>query len=106
HFQILAIVGNSGETLGPDVIQCVSQRHLSIAMVMPVCLAVRGNVNHLGPVAIIRKSVQQTVGKLLAIIQQMLEGDSLRDGPVVEEQIHPAARWEFGEISASGVDTA
>jgi hypothetical protein len=46
-------------------------------MVMPVGLAVSGNIQNLGPLARRRKPAQQTLGEIFPPVQNIFEGHCL-----------------------------
>ena len=59
--QILAVVRELRELVRFDVMQRVGERHLAVAMMVAVALAVGGDVDQLRPVAAVRIRVQQAV---------------------------------------------
>ena len=54
-------------------------------MMMAVTLSVCRDVDELRPGPCIRKTTQQAVGKSLAIVQKALEGNPLRNRPVIKK---------------------
>ena len=72
--------------------QGVGQRHVAVAMMMAVGFAVGGDMDELIPVAAVVNALSEPVREAFAAGQQLLEGDRLRDGRVVEEQGDRAAR--------------
>ena len=55
-------------------------------MMMPVSLAIGGNVDQLRTLAVERKAARQTIGEALAIVEQPLKSHGLRQGSIVEKQ--------------------
>src|SRR6267142_6605605 len=100
----LAIVGDACQLPALDLVQCIRQCHITMGMMMTVGFAIGCDVHELRPVAVLRKSTQQSLRELLAILQQALEGHSLRDGPVVKEQINGSSRRQPAAIGASRVN--
>src|SRR5262249_15476935 len=89
--EVLSVIRETGYAFLLDVLQCISERHVSVSMVMSVALAVGGDVHELRPVAGVGKASCQTIRELLAAVEELLEGDSLRKGSVVEENGDAAA---------------
>src|SRR3954471_2572664 len=100
----LAIVSNACQLLALDLVQCICQCHITMSMMMTVGFTIGCDVHELRPVALLRKSAQQSLRELLAVLQQALEGHSLRDGPVVKEQINGSSRRQPAAIGASRVN--
>ncbi len=58
----------------------------------------------LRPIAGIGEGAQEAAGKMLSAGEEVLEGHRPGDGPVVKEQIHPAAGGEADFVGPGGVD--
>src|SRR5207302_8168455 len=84
----------------------ISQGHVTITMVMTICLAIGGNMHELRPLARVRKSALEARGKLLSAVQQLLKRYCLGDGAIVKEKIDLAPGWKLLQISASGINAA
>jgi hypothetical protein len=67
------------------VVQHVGKRHLAVAVMVAVRLAVRGNVRELRRVRVLQQR-QHALREVLAVAEQALERDGPRGGTVVEEQ--------------------
>src|SRR5215471_4806093 len=83
--EVFAVVRQSGEVVGFDMVQSVSQRHVALFVVMAIGFTVGRYVDNLRPGSVVRKCGQQAAGKIFALVEQMFERDSLRNGPIVEE---------------------
>ena len=105
-FQKLSIVGQAHMGLRLNGMESISQRHVAIAMMMAIGLAIGGNVHELGPGAGIRKSALESRGKLLSTIEQFFKRYCLGDRAVVEEKIDLASGRQLLQISAGGINTA
>src|SRR5262249_45602323 len=82
----------------------ISQRHVAVAMMVAVGLAIRGDVDELSPGAGIREPTSQPLRELLATLQQLLKSHGLGDRAIVKEQINPASGWQTGKVGARGID--
>src|SRR6476659_2949056 len=83
--EILAVIAETSQLLGLNVLEGVRQRHFTMAMMMAVRLAVRGNVDQLLPLAAVIKGAQQPIGESFAAGQQFFKRDRLRDRGIVEK---------------------
>src|SRR5262249_37740124 len=83
--EVLAVVRQSGEVVGFDMVQSVSQRHVALFVVMAIGFTVGRDVDNLRPCPAVGKCGQQPAGKIFAFVEEMFERDSLRNGPIVEE---------------------
>ncbi len=63
-----------------------------MAVVVAVRLAVGGDVGELRPRAIFVEGAHDPADQVLAALQELLEGQSARDGAVVEEEVDGAPR--------------
>ena len=104
--QVLAVVGQPGEAVRLDVVEGVGERHLAVAVVVAVGLAVGRDVHQLVVLRVRGHGGQQAVGEALAARQQPLEGDRPRDRAVVEEDGDPPAAGELHLVGDRGVDPA
>src|ERR1019366_3751620 len=103
-FQKFAVVGELGDVPSLDFVQCIGERHFAMVVMMAVAFSVGGDVNQLRSLAGVGEAAHQPFCKSFAVVQQSLEGNALRDGPIVEEQIDPLFRWQFRKISSSRVN--
>src|SRR5215471_12294629 len=83
--EVFAVVCQPGEVVRFDMVQSVSQRHVALFVVMAIGFTVGRYVDNLRPRPVVRKCGQQPAGKIFALVEQMFERDSLRNGPIVEE---------------------
>src|SRR5262249_39794964 len=76
--KVLAVVGEPGKIVVPDVMESIGERHLPFFVVMAVRFTVRGDVYDLGPgSALFRKRRNQTCCKVVASVEQVFESDAL-----------------------------
>src|SRR5438105_9280628 len=101
-----AVVDDAREVVLFDVMQCVSERHLAVAMMMSVRLAVSGDVHDLRMCAFVLECPDQSIGEILAAREKILERDGARDRTVVEKDFHRAARRQRAAIRRRRIDAA
>ncbi|MFO0635691.1 MAG: hypothetical protein U0168_22860 [Nannocystaceae bacterium] len=99
----LTVVGQPDLGRLLERVQRVGQRHVAVAMVVAVGLAVGRDVDQLRPVAAVEGAAQPR-GEAVAALQQPLERDRLRHRAVVEEHrdLSPAA--ELDAVGPLGID--
>src|SRR5215813_547823 len=102
--EVLAIIREPSNALLLDVLQCIRERHVAVGVMMSVAFAIRGDMHELRPIAGVGESSRQTMRKLLPTIQQLLEGDCLRNGSVVEEDGDAASIAQAHQIWARRID--
>ena len=101
--QIFAVDGDFGEVQFFDICQCKGQRHLAMAMVVAVCLAVGGDMGQ--PRGTVVGSVaEQRIGQDIAVFEQILEGDGLRRRTVIKEHGDAPTRRQCNLIGHGGID--
>src|ERR1700746_3152177 len=83
--EVLAIIGQSREILGLDVLQSVCQSHFTVPMMVAVRFAVSCDVNELVPLAPIIERAHQAVRQSFATNQQILERNGLRNRSIIKE---------------------
>ena len=89
--QVLAVVGEPRQALLLDVSKRVGQRHLAVAVVVAVGLAVGRDVDELGPVAGCRRRPRpRRSARYSPSSQEPLEGHRPGDRAVVEEECDAA----------------
>ena len=101
-----AVVGQPDVGMLRQAVEHVGQRHVAVGMMMAVRLAVGGDVHELGVLAAIVEALEEPIEEPLAVVEQPLEGDVVRDDAVVEEQDDRPARGEPAEIGPRRVDPA
>ena len=101
-----AVVGQRHVPAGLELLHRRRQRHLAEAPVVAVGLAVGRAVHQLGTLAAIGKHAAQPRGQPVAVLEQVLEGDRARDGPIVEEQRELMAAGPAPEVGAARVHAA
>jgi len=69
-----------------------------------VGLAVGGNVDQLGMLAVRVEALQEPVEKLLAAVQELFESHRARDAGIVKKESDGFSRGQSAEIGARGVD--
>jgi hypothetical protein len=87
-----------------DLAQCPCQRHVAVAVVVAVGLAVGRDVAQRRPAVLDEAAVDHPRDDLVTVGEQALERDRLRRGAVVEEQIDRVARRQGAAIGAAGLD--
>ena len=102
----LAVVGQPDVGVLRQPLQHVGQGHVAVGMVMAVRFAVGGDVHELGMLAAVVEPLEEPGQEAVAVVEQPLEGDLLRDDPVVEEQDDRPARGQPAEIGPRRVDAA
>src|SRR6185437_760878 len=65
-------------------LQGIGQRHLAVAMMVSIALAVGCDVDKLRSLSFV-EATEEALGKGFAAVQQAVEGDGPRDGSVVKE---------------------
>src|SRR6185312_12622229 len=103
-FEILAIVRQPCDALLLDELQCIGQRHVAVAMMMSVTLAVGSDVHQLGPIPGIHESIREPAGELLTAGQQVLECDRLRDRRIVEKHRNCPPLLQTNQVRTTGID--
>jgi hypothetical protein len=86
--QVVPVDRDLGQAALLDVAQGVGQGHLAEAVMVPVGLAVGGDVDDLGPASLPHAAGEgagEAIGELLAVAEERAEGDVVRDRAVVEE---------------------
>ncbi len=104
--EVFPVAGNLGELFGLDVIERISEGHLAVAVMMAVGFAVGGDVYKFRPGAVRREGPHEPIGELFSVVKKTLEGYAVRDGTIVEKNIHGAARAQAKAIGHSGIDAA
>ena len=66
-FEKLTVVGQARQLFGFDSIQCVGQRHVTKPMMMAITFAIGGDMDQLGPIAVIGKAAHEFVDKAVAV---------------------------------------
>ena len=66
--QILAVDSDFGEVQFFDICQCKGQRHLTMAMVVPVCLAVGGDMGQARG-TVVGSITEQRIGQRVAVLE-------------------------------------
>ncbi len=93
--EIQPVVDEFGQAFGLDVIQGIGESHFAELVVVAVGFAVRCDVHQFRPGAgLLGKSSEQPFGKLLAVVQNSLEGYGARNRSVVEENIEGLPRGQ------------
>src|SRR5262245_45487130 len=67
--EVLAIISQFRDIVFLDLLQRVSQRHFTMAMVMPVRLAIRRKMNQLFPIAVVIERTSDPIGKTFTALQ-------------------------------------
>src|SRR5512133_754275 len=91
-FKIFAVVGELGEIVGLDVLHGIRERHLAVAMVMAVGLAICRDVHQLRPITSVGEATEDSLGEVLTIPQESFKGDCLGNRAVVKEEIDDSSR--------------
>src|SRR5215469_2678817 len=86
------------------MVERVREGHFTKVVMMTIAFAVGGNVDKLRPVALIRKSVQESLGEGLSVVEEVLERHRAGDGTIVEKQSKLSTRWEANKVGASRID--
>src|SRR4051794_9236713 len=68
--QIFAIIRYCSQLVSVDMKQRIGESHIAVLMMVAVGLSVSGDMNDLRAAAMVRKSGSQTVGQILASVQQ------------------------------------
>jgi hypothetical protein len=101
--QELRVVGEPDTVARVQPQQRVGERHVAVAVVVAVGLTVGRDVDHARPV-VAGEGAEQPLDELLAVVEQLLVGHRLGDGPVVEEQRDAAAGGEVQEVGQRRID--
>src|SRR5262249_15134347 len=64
------------------------------------------DVHELRPVSFLIEAAQKSPSKALAIHEEILEGDCMRDGTVVKEESDRVSRGKIAVVGARGIDLA
>src|SRR5687768_13435918 len=67
--QVFAIVGQPGQLLGFDLVQGISQGHVTETMMMPIALAVGCDMYQLRPTPLIRECADEPIRKMITARQ-------------------------------------
>ena len=86
HFQELAVIGKAHGRISFNPVQGIGQRHIAMAMMVTIGLAISGNVHQLRPVATVREAALQPVRKFLSAVQELFKGDGAGNRPVIKEE--------------------
>src|SRR5215471_12625311 len=106
-FQVLAIVGQPGQFVAFDVMQCIGERHVTVFVVMAIRFAISGDVDKLWPgTALAGKSRQQSRSELFSASKQILKSDRLRHTRVIKENGNCLSGWKPHFIRRRWVDGA
>src|SRR5215475_15181681 len=108
-FEVLAIVRKFCQLIGLDGVQGIGESHVAEAVVMAVTFTVRGDMDELGPVALIVKGPAEPIGQVLAAGEKSFKGDSASDRSVIEKQSDLSTRRQplfvcLGRIDARAAD--
>ncbi len=107
-FEELAVVGHVDVLVVFEPEHGVGERHLAVAMVVAVTLAVSGDVGELGFAGIgwigRMEAAEQTAAEVLAGVEQAFKGDGTGAGAVVEEDGDGTAFVERNEVGVGGID--
>src|SRR6185295_3279068 len=101
--QELRVIGELGGIAGGQPEQRVGERHVTVAMMVAVGLAVGRDVDQARAV-VAGKSAEQPLDELLAVVEELLVGHRLGDRAVVEEQRDLAAGGEVHEVGPRRID--
>src|SRR5882762_3515634 len=102
--QELRIIRDFGESVGFDMLQRVGKRHFAETVVVSIAFPVGGNVHELRPIALVRKTAQQSAGELFTAIEQSFEGDRAGNGAVIEEERDFAPGRQPKQVGAGWVN--
>src|SRR5262245_1723989 len=104
-FEVFAIVRKLCQLIGLDGVQGIGESHVAEAVVMTVTFTVRGDMDELGPVALIVKGPAEPIGQMFAAGEQSFKGDSSSDRSVIEEQSDLSARRQPLFVGLGRIDT-
>ena len=104
--QVFSIVREAGDLSGFDIVQSERQGHIAVSPVMPVSLAIRGDVNQLRPGARIGKCSDEPVCETLTIRQKILKGNGTRDRTVIKKNIHGLSGGDSNGIGHRRINSA
>ena len=97
----LSIVGQPHIGILRQPLKHMGQGHVAMGVMVAVRLAIGGNVHELGMFAAGVKTVKEPLQEAVAVIEQPLEGDLLRDDAVVEEQDNRTSRGKAAKVGAA-----
>ena len=104
--EVVPVDGDLREPVLLDVAEGVGQGHLAEAVMVPVGLAVGGDVDELGTAGLRRESGDEPLRESLAVPEEVAEGEIVGDRAVVEEEGDRPARRQPAEVGLSRVDPA
>src|SRR5262245_2624691 len=91
-FEVFAIVRKLCQLIGLDGVKCIGKSHVAEAVVMAVTFTVGGDMDELGPLAVIVEGPAQPIRQMLAAGEQSFKGNSASDWSVIEKQSDLSAR--------------
>ena len=103
-FQVLRVIGQPHLVAVFHAVQRIGERHFTIAMMMPVRLAVRCDVNQLLPMSPAIECAHQPLREALAAAEQILKCHRLRHRPVIEEDRNGALRRKPHQVRPGGIN--
>src|SRR6185437_14968126 len=84
-FEKFRVIRQNGQLILFDIPKRVCQSHVSVRLVMPVGLAVGGDVRQLWTIARLGKDTHQAIGKSLAVLEEIFECNATGNGTVIEK---------------------
>ena len=103
-FQILAVVGETGEAIGLNVVECVGEGHVTEPMVVTVGFTICGDMDDLRPFRCLGKRGEKPFGKGFSTLEESFKGNRPRNRTVIEEDGHGPARTEGEGIRPCRID--
>src|SRR5258708_14505628 len=105
-FEVFTVIGQAGEIVRFDVMKGVCQRHLAMAMMVPVRFAIGCDVHQLVPLAPVVESAGEALCETLAAGQELFKSHRPRYRRVVEKNGDVASGGQSHQIAPSGIDLA
>src|SRR5437899_9432341 len=103
-FEVLAVNGEPGNIAAFDVVQCISQSHFPLAMMVTLGFAVGRDVHQLIRLAPVVEGSRQSLCEFFATGQQSLESNRLRYRAVIKEDRNRASGAQLHQIGLLWID--
>ena len=104
--EVFTVVRQFSEIVAFNMMQCISECHFALFVMVAVGFAVGCDVNNLRPRSRIRKRRLQTAGQIFHLFEQVLKGDRLGNRAIVKEHRDPPARRQAHAVWHGRIDKA